>query len=258
VPVLLQDLPFHQVAVYMQISDSQRLLQVPRPVRWMALAALFICFFTAIFVTTSFIGQEGMSDWILLSVSAMQIAASGIVVTCVVFYAETQLDFKTLERKTDVFLTEQVPLVLAKIRNDLGEPLSIVKLERTDIFGARYCLSDGQADFSVWIGLNVDRIIVVYFVQGSEADVNPLRDKFSYTFGGAEKVGYSWFVEPAVQSGEKIVSLWLAAQDPAGILSNPSKRLFWAQDIAMMTQSFFRTARRTDTQFPIVAKPGPL
>lgn len=242
------------------MADATRLVNVPAPVRWIAIAVLLLCLGVSLAVSLSFIGQDDKSDWILLAMSVVQIASSGLVAALVIFYSEREARFEALQRKTQLFLTEQLPGVLREIREEGkdGATVVVTLLELRDIFGALYEVRASGVAWKLWVGLNVDRLICIYFVSAGPDDVARLRETFAYTFGGAEKVGYSWFVEPAKRDGEQVVSMWLAVADQEGILTHADKRLFWAQDIAMMTQSFLRTAHRAGIQPPKVAVPGPL
>lgn len=241
-------------------TDATRLINVPAPVRWIAISVLLLCLAISLAVSVSFIGQDNKSDWILLAMSVVQIASSGLVAALVVFYSEREASFDALQRKTKLFLAEQLPAVLRRIREEGkdGQEIAVTLLELRDIFGALYEVRCSGVSWKLWVGLNVDRLICIYFVSAGPADVPRLRETFAYTFGGAEKVGYNWFVEPAKRDGEQVVSMWLAAADKDGILNHSDKRLFWAQDIAMMTQSFLRTAHRAGVTPPKVAIPGPL
>ena len=241
-------------------SDASRLINIPAPIRWIAIGVLLLCLLVSLAVSLSFIGQDDKSDWILLAMSVVQIASSGLVAALIIFYSEREAGFDALQRKTKLFLAEQLPSVLGEIREEGkdGGRVEVTLLELRDIFGALYEVRSAGVSWKLWLGLNVDRLICIYFVSAGPQDVPRLRETFAYTFGGAEKVGYSWFVEPAIRDGEQVVSMWLAASDANGILNHPDKRLFWAQDVAIMTQSFLRTAHRAGVQPPKSAVPGPL
>lgn len=62
----------------------------------------------------------------------------------------------------------------------------------------------------------------------------------------------------AVEDGEPIASIWLTAPAEKGLLTNPTEKLFWAQDIAMMTGSFLRAALRNGIELRTDAKAAPL
>ncbi len=94
-----------------------------------------------------------------------------------------------------------------------------------------------------------------------EPPANPGRFKiFSFTFGGAEKIGFHTFYERAQPDGHDVVSIWMSATAKDVFLTSPSEKLFWAQDVAMMTQSFLRTAIRYKGEVNIatLVDPGPL
>jgi hypothetical protein len=111
--------------------------------------------------------------------------------------------------------------------------------------------------------LNVYRIFVIYFVDATgqgQGYTDVLREVFKYTFGGAEKIGFHTFYERASPDGDDVVSIWMSATAKESFLTSPTEKLFWAQDIAMMTQSFLRTALRYHQTVKLVttSEPGPL
>ena len=46
--------------------------------------------------------------------------------------------------------------------------------------------------------------------------------------------------------------------DSRMLLTNPLQKLFWSQDVAMMTESFIRTALRNGLNLARRCKPAPL
>lgn len=114
----------------------------------------------------------------------------------------------------------------------------------------------------IWVGLNVYRFLAIYYVElpknYSDQHINEVKKLFEFTITGAEKVGYSAVFQPAKIGGECLCSVWLVANADKDLLTDPKSKLFWAQDIAMMTESFFRAAYRNNISLCPEADPGPL
>jgi hypothetical protein len=87
---------------------------------------------------------------------------------------------------------------------------------------------------------------------------NHLEDVFQFTFGGAQKVGFSTNFESFTSpGGAQLYSIWSSIKLEQNLLLQPSERLFWMQDIAMMTESFWRTAIRNNIVIA-TEEPSPL
>lgn len=238
--------------------DAQKLINVPPAIRWLAIGILAICLATSIFVALTYVGQESRSDWVLLAMSVAQIAVSGLVVALIAFYSERDYGAKVLKQKTQDFLENQVPSALALLKTPRGAPVLIKFDGFQDVFGARYRVQFDDASWPIWVGLNVDRLIVIYFVVGNQDDIQVQKEHFSFCFGGAQKVGFDYFAQAAERADEAIICHWVTGRDKEGIISRADKRLFWSQDLAMMTSSFLRTAQRHNYGAPVRALPEPL
>jgi hypothetical protein len=243
------------------ISDAARWVNLPARIRWSVIGAVALCLALAVVALVSqlFSEEEGKADYILVALSAVQFTLSGMVVALVVFFSEREENFSSLQKRTDAFLTSQLNEVLTGVSGEDGEAGNAEVLcdGRCYICGVFYSIKTKEGFWRLWIGLNVDRITCVYVLlkQGhTEAD---LRRVFAHTFQCAALVGYTLIIEEAVRAGEAVFLLTLVAKDEKGILSQPERRLFWAQDIALMTQSFLRTAQRASLKPPLEARPSP-
>lgn len=122
--------------------------------------------------------------------------------------------------------------------------------------GREFCLSDGGKSLTAWIGLNGDRI---FFITRYLATPDALREKFHFSLGGAEKVGWHFHFEPVHHAAQPETSIWGTVQTgdrlicPRTIpptICGATQQLtdagcFWVNDIAMMLQSLLRTGQRS-------------
>lgn len=246
--------------------DSKKIIYLPSWIKLTIVSALTLCLGVAVFISISFVGVPDHSDWILLSLSLAQVAATALVISLVLIFGEREANLSILVSKTERLLLTHLPQTLARIEDSHGKNPTISVSAINNIFGANYILETENIKTKMWVGLNVDRIIIAYFIKGTDS-VDTIKNIFQYTFGGAESVGYKVNFEEATikDSGEKILSIWCTwpaihngSNLSTDLISNPEKKLFIIQDIAMMTQSFIRTAERNSISILTETDPGPL
>ncbi len=99
-----------------------------------------------------------------------------------------------------------------------------------------------------WVGVNGGRI---FFIVRLKCDPEKSEKIMKFAFGGASKVGWSFFYQEASE-GE--TSVWgtlenkksFVKESSVGVLSLTKNGFFWSNDIAMMMQSAFRTIEREE------------
>jgi hypothetical protein len=111
---------------------------------------------------------------------------------------------------------------------------------------------------ALWIGINVRRIIVIYFMPGKdEKSVEEMQTIFRGTFSGAAKVGWTVGLDLVHLQDETVVSIWPHINLDSSLLTDPAEKLFWSQDIAIMTMSLMRTAVRSKVALMTKNPPRP-
>lgn len=247
--------------------DSRSFVYLPRWVRisaisFLAAAVLFGAGFSLYLALAAAEAGRDHSNLIAISMSLVQTGLSALAIAWILIYSERDLSTEALQQRTEDFLVTQLPRVLRRVTPsyDLrATRTEVTVLGRTDIFGAGYRLENGADSLRLWVGLNVSRLIVIYWIAAKDG-MNEQRaaEVFRYTFGGAAKVGFDVFYERTrTPGGEEIVSIWATAKANDSLLALPAERLFWMQDVAMMTESFWRTAKRHGV-VPTLAEPSPL
>jgi len=232
--------------------DSKQIIYLPLWTK-IGIAALFgIGVIASIAILVRFFGADDNVDWLLLGVSGVQFGVTALATFLILCFSQTDANIRNLEARTDQFLREVLPAKLARITfpGMQNHQLQARCGARRDIFGYDLELSDGgEVVLRLWCGVNVSRIIVIYRVENPKADVptadfvQRLREIFAFSLGGAESVGYRVNYEP-VPGQPGVVSIWVAVATSAELLTDAAQKLFWAQDVAMMTESLLRTARR--------------
>lgn len=250
--------------------DASQVIFLPAWARWAVIFILGALALSATICGVVFLFAKEWRDTVLPALSIAQTAVGGFAIVLFVLFAEKQLSTHRLRGKTDDFLDLHLVNSLSQIelpevqKNITVQVKSIVREvgiygQRKDIYGTNYEISLAAFKMRMWVGINVRRISVIYFVKAeSPSDVEKIREVFKFTFGGAEKVGYHTHFEYSVIEGESVVSMWSTVQAENGILGNPAEQLFWVQDIAMMTQSVARTAWRNKLSLLTNCEPGPL
>lgn len=250
--------------------DANQVVYLPKWARYAVMTVLGTLALSACLAGLLFFCFPQFYDKITPTLSIAQTAAGAFAVVLFVLFAERQLSTDKLLQRTDVFLELQMAEALRKIevpQLKRGYTVNVNVIERSstvhggrkDIFGANYELWLENFRMRMWIGINVKRLSVIYFVKASsDADEAELEKKFRFTFGGAAKLGYETNYQYVEIDGERLVSIWSTVMADKVILGNPAEQLFWIQDVAMMTQSFIRTAVRERLELYTTTEPGPL
>jgi hypothetical protein len=247
--------------------DTRSLVYLPRWVRVSALAllagsALFGGGIAWIMASAEIAGRGEYGNAITLAIALAQTALSALAVVLLVVFSERDVNTEALQARTAQFLGVHLPAVLARVTPSYDRRATTTQvrlLGRNDIFGAGYELENHGDRLMLWVGLNVSRLIVIYWIAARDGMTQErAQELFQFTFGGAQQVGFDVFYESVrTPGGEPIVSIWATVMTSENLLTVPSERLFWMQDIAMMTESFWRTALRNDV--PLArAEPSPL
>lgn len=255
--------------------DLTRLVvHIPRWLRWSLLVLM-----TAItlgFAASFFIGisRPGSGEWMPAAVSIVQIALTAIAYIVLIFFTESARSPQALQARSRKVLVDLLPQTLARITDMDGRTIEVaVDPKPTGVVGHVYRLSlagAGQPLLKFWVGLNVRRTVVSYACswprdEPEDAFRARLEEIFSATFAGARTVGYDpahyQLVDgDAAAGGERYASIWLTWNmgPDSDFLTSAANQLFYAQDIAMMTQSVLRTAQRNRLVMSTGRDPNPL
>lgn len=250
--------------------DAEQVVFLPLWARACFLGLVGLLAISATVCGVVFLFYPEFRDKVAPILSIAQTAAAAFAVVLFVIFAEKQLSTNRLYEKTNQFLDVHLIESLSRIelpQIEKGKTVTVIPVvrgegihgKRKDIYGSNYEIQLGNFKMRMWVGINVKRLGVIYFVKvnGPEA-LDDLKEAFKFTFGGAEKVGYHTNFEYAFIDGEHVVSMWSTAEAEHAILGNPAEQLFWVQDLAMMTQSVARTGIRNGIDLYTIAEPGPL
>lgn len=244
------------------VLDSRQFVYLPGWVKFISVTILILLLICSFGASLLFLREEKASEWIVFSLSVAQSSSAALVLAFILFFSSRDANLEQLRAKSDDLIKRHIRKALELVSiPDLGiNRFDVKDMGKKDIFGHLFLMSSGEFEFFLWVGLNVHKIFVIYCIGGKEDEhhIEEVKNIFKFTFGGAETVGYSCNYEPAVVRGEHVVSIWLTASTDRSLLNNPTEKLFWSQDIAMMTESFLRTAVRNSIRLEVKATPGPL
>lgn len=256
--------------------DSRSVLNLPKTIKIILALIIIVILFGSISLTLFIVSNyEEANDWLLISLAITQSSMTLFFLGTILLFGELGFKESSVEKKTDLFLESTLPKQLKKIKHTKNDTTSIQVLSDIDIFGRGYRLSIDSKDYLLWFGLNVKRLFSIYFVvvdtennhfktntnyNSSATDyVKWLQeDVFKFTFGGAIKVGYSVNFELVKVDSVDLVSIWCTNNCEKDFLFSSSEKLFWAQDLAMMTESFIRTSLRKNIKISHKIQPAPL
>jgi hypothetical protein len=253
-----------------QYLDANQIVYLPF---WARLSILFVLGLLTIISAVcgvAFLFDASWRDKVVPLLSIAQTAAGGFALVLFVLFAERQISTERLLEKTNYFLDILLPDTLAKIElpqisKNKTVNVAIVRRgegihgRRKDIYGVNYLIELDEFKMKMWVGINVRRITTIFFISTSEQHTaEHINQIFKFSINGAEKVGYHSNFENSHFDGEQFVSIWSTVNTDNVILSHPAEQLFWAQDIAMMTQSLARTAIRNKLSLNTIADPSPL
>lgn len=274
-------------------ADSKRYLYLPTWVKWSVLLVAGVILSMSAWSVFRALSSSGGGDSVVFFVSVAQSAALVIVFFLLVLFSRRDANSHQLLALSARFLDKYVVDALSKVtippasllvsrpqEEDHSSSISaavksfaqagssgafavtIDGEEGNDIFGRRLWMQSTTNDFRfpLWVGVNVKRLFVIYFIPLTETQqVSDLESIFQYTFGGARDVGYKVNFEEASMRGERFVSIWMTVHVGDEFLTDPNEKLFWAQDIAMMTESLLRTAMRNGISLQLRSiEPAPL
>lgn len=250
-----------------EIILERFIVYLPRWFRWtllVVLAALVVGFTAAFFFG---INRPGFKDWLPASVSVVQIALTALAYVLLVFFTESAQSPVVLQRRTQQVLTALLPQALERICDVQGEPVRVRVGPSSGIVGRDYTLETPNTRVRVWVGLNVHRVIVVLFCRRPDRpdDDDGIRERlakaFEDTTRGAQAIGYDAPHVQVEQVGEcRFASIWLTWDigSEEDFLTHAPSQLFFAQDTALMVQSFLRTAQRRGLVLDTELVPMPL
>ena len=223
------------------------LIFVPFWLRVFSISVLSLLLVSGIFFTFYYIEMEGMTDWILVSITSSQVAASGLTAVLLIMYSSRSISTGGLESRTEKFLAESVPAKIKKTpsAND-GDPwvVNVSIIERSSIlYGYKVVVKNGDEEFGMTFSmlLNVKRLAVYIFVDAETIDSESIKKKIEYTVNISENVGYKCSLNTSYEERFcKTAHMVAFVHESIGedFLTNSYSQLFFLNDVMMLIRSF--------------------
>lgn len=241
--------------------DARHYTYLPTWAKGAVLAAATILLLLAAVMIYRTLGRDDGGDNLLFYLSLAQTGALALIFGIILLFSTRDANVHDLRRLGEQFLGNYVADALQRVSvPDLGiAGFAIRDLGRKDIYGRVLEMHSAKLSLRLWVGHNVRRLSVIYCVPlHADADAAQIERNFTHTFSGAGEAGYHVKFERAELDGKSFLSIWASAATSTELLYNPREKLFWAQDIAMMTESFLRSAHRHGINLAGCPEPGPL
>lgn len=260
--------------------DARHYTYLPTWAKGAVLAAATLLLLLAAVMIYRNLGRDEAGDDILFYLSLAQTGALALIFAVILLFSTRDANVRDLRRLADQFLSNYVADALQRVSVPaLGiDSFQVRDLGSKDIYGRVLEMHSGTFACRLWVGHNVKRLAVIYCVpldyRAAAADAGPgaakaaedaeaaavekVRRAFAHTFMGADDADYGVSFEKATVDGKPFMSIWASAKTSAELLYNPREKLYWAQDIAMMTESFLRSAHRAGISLADCPEPGPL
>lgn len=228
------------------MNDASNILYAPRWVRILTILILLGSLAASIFFMFLFMEKDGYETYLLTSIALAQVSSSGLVFILVIFYSRKELGVRGLKSKSDNFLQRELVESLRKMDwHDRFGPKSanLLKVSVTHESGALICaytIEVPNAKLCVRLVFNVRRIVVIYLLDSDSGTYGDVELAFEPTISGAQSAGYTVAIRQKVDppyGGPKVTSLTFYNETlKEDFLLDPLERLFWSQDISLMTR----------------------
>lgn len=233
------------------------LIFVPFWLRVFSITMLSLLLVSGVVFTFHYIGAEGMEDWILVSITSAQVAASGLTAVLLIMYSSRSISTKGLEEKTEIFLSKLVPEQIRKISSaskDTTWKIDTHIVERSPIlYSYRVVVADGNKNFEMSFSmlLNVKRLAIYVYIDAHNFDLDRVKQVLGYTIEVSEGVGYTCSFNTSYEERFSKKSHMVAFVNEGlgeDFLTNSYSQLFFLNDITMLIRSFLLYQNRNEIE----------
>jgi hypothetical protein len=213
-------------------------------------------------LASSFMQGAGGLPRLEMAVSLFQFSATGAALAIVAFYSSKSIGTLQLLAHTSVFLTDEMPRafkasLLASSLNEADWSISrqiddiataFVKIDHVrGTPSATYALEALGSRIQLRVTLNAFRFVVLYYIpRTGDVSQESVSTAIELVRVGAESAGYTCKVatNPASDRQTLFVEVYFYRTAEQDLLLDTSARLFWSQDIAVMTKSMMLQLQR--------------
>ena len=199
-------------------------------------------------------GAEG-EMYFSSGVSMLQFAVTGFALTLVALFSTKTVGTDELMKQTTLFLTKEMPrafkgaILVGSLDESTWSTEKVIGDESQVEVKVDHVKGSPSATYSVrWRGstikmritLNAFRFVVLYYVpKTDDMSQSQVSEAIEMVTSGAETVGYSSKLATnlEIDGTEQFVEIYFFKTVDRDLLLDTSARLFWSQDIAVMTKS---------------------
>ncbi len=232
------------------------LIHLPRTVKIVLLCTLVLGVISSLcLVAYGFVKGEDGARYFSSGVSMFQFAVTGFALALVGLFSTKTVSADELMRQTSFFLTKELPKAYkgAILAGSLDESTwsvekfiedeSEVEVQVNHVRGspsATYSVTWRGSTIRMRVTLNAYRFVVLYYLLKTD-DISQalVAEAIEMVTSGAESVGYSSKIatnqEP--DGARFFIEMYFFKIVESDLLLDTSARLFWSQDIAVMTKS---------------------
>lgn len=249
--------------------ESKSLIYAPNWVKALSLVVLVVALAGAVTMAAYYVGQKDRQDWILISMSLAQAAASGLVIGVVVFFSERDVNVAGLQRRCEQFLLKTVPDAFLLIDYPLGGfadyqdrsvgRVTIGRLRRKSRTRVDVAHSEGDTaafyrvhalggTLHMLVKVNVWEVVVSYYFPARSADDETrILERMDWAFAGYTRLDTFTMssnvdAQPFDETGNLYVAVHFKKEYDAEFLENERAKLFFVQMVAALTRSLIREA----------------
>lgn len=243
--------------------QSGSLLHLPTSIKRIVVASLAVGFMVSVglLISSFVLGKEG-TEQLAIAVSLFQFLATGTALAIVAFYSAKSIGTAHLLAHTTAFLIDEMPRAFkaSLLTSSLNEKdwstsrqideiaTAVVKIDHVrGTPSATYGIEALGSHIQMRVTLNAFRFVVLYYVpcKGS-VSVETVSTAIELVKVGAESAGYSVKVatNPAPDRQTHFIEIYFYRTAEQDLLLDTSARLFWSQDIAVMTKSMLLQLQR--------------
>ena len=188
-------------------------------------------------------------------VSMFQFAVTGFALALVALFSSKTVSTDELMKQTTLFLTKEMPrackgaILVGSLDESTWSTEKVIEDESQVEVKVDHVRGSPSATYSVtWRGsaikmrvtLNAFRFVVLYYVpKTDDMAQSQVSEAIEMVTSGAETVGYSsrLATNREIDGTDQFVEIYFFKTVDRDLLLDTSARLFWSQDIAVMTKS---------------------
>lgn len=239
------------------------LLHLPKHIKVAVLVVLGTSFLASVSFVVYCLLDDAVSERLFgPAVSMLQFTATGGALALIALYSTKTISSGELLRQTTIFLTEEMPrafrAAVSVSESDVNRwstkrcvddvCTTTIKIDHVrDSPSASYFIEGAGNKIRMRITLNAFRFVVLYYVPRTNNLLEEsVEDAISLVVIGAESVGYTHKVttNTSPDGSSTFVEIYFYKMVDRDLLLDTSARLYWSQDIAVMTKSMLMQLAR--------------